>query len=262
MRRIGFICAVLGALGALSPHTALAQLNDTSYVASDGDDANICNNPTNACRFLPRAHDRTNAGGKIFILDSGTFAGNGLVITKAISVVAKGVQAQLTGTGVIDKIVVNAGPSDVVHIDGLHILGVHNPNESNGILFNSGSELHVRNCLINGFPGTGIRLRAPGPSKVIISDCMIFDNKFGVTARRVGGSGQLQVLLDDVTIAGNEIGVNANQNATRVRINSSKIVDNGTGLLSQNNGRLISFGNNVIAHNGTNGAPTATESLN
>ena len=234
MRQIGFICAVLGALGALSPQTALAQ-NVVSYVASTGE---------------------------IFVLDSGTFAGNGLVITKAISVVAKGVQADVAGTGLVDKIVINAGPNDVVHLDGLHVLGFQNPNESNGILFDSGGELHVRNCLINGFPDTGIRLLAPGPAKVVISDCMIFDNKFGVTARRVGGTGQLQVLLDDVTVAGNEIGVRANLPSTHVRMNGSKIVDNGTGLLSQNNGRLISFGNNVIAHNGTNGTPTATETLN
>ena len=96
MRQIGFICAVLGALGALSPQTALAQ-NVVSYVASTGNDANLCYNPANACRFLPRAFDRTIAGGEIFVLDSGTFAGNGLVITKAISVVAKGVQADVAG---------------------------------------------------------------------------------------------------------------------------------------------------------------------
>ena len=257
VRRAGF-----GLFLALLLQTPSLAQNGTSYVSRDGDDAENCVNPANACRFLPKAYSVTDPGGNIFVLDSGTFLGTGLVITKSISVIAVGVQAQFAGAGVQNKIVINAGPNETVLLDGLHVFGQNDANEDYGILFNSGGRLHIRNCLINGFRSAGINIDAQAPSEVIISDCTIADNRRGILARKAGGSGQVRVLLDNVTISGNRLdGVRSTGAATHVRINRSTIANNGTGQVSASNGRLISLGNNVIRANGTNGVPTHTESL-
>jgi hypothetical protein len=42
-----------------------------------------------------------------------------------------------------------------------------------------------------------------------------------------------------------------------VRLNSSTITGNGAGLTSSNGGQIVSFGNNAIAANAQNGAPTS-----
>jgi hypothetical protein len=233
---------------------------DTTWVSINGDDNNNCN-PGTPCRFLPRAYDQTDPRGRIIVLNTGTFLGTGLVITKSISVIAKGVQAQLAGAGG-NKIVINAGPNGTVLLDGLNVKGVRSAFDNNGILFNSGRRLHIRNCLISGFRSAGINIDAQAPSEVIISDCAITDNRRGILVRKAGGSGQVRVLLDNVTVSGNDlVGVRSAGAATHVRINRSTIANNGTGLVSASNGRLISLGNNVIRANGTNGAPTHTENL-
>lgn len=262
MLRQKLICAALGATVALVLQLAPAQALDTTWVAPSplGDDNNACN-PSTPCRFLPRALDQVNPGGRIYVQDTGTYLGLGVVITKSVSIIARGVLASLAGSGVQTKIIVDAGPNDVVYLEGLEIAGIHGANEPNGIVFKSGAQLHIRNCTIHGFNFAGIRIQAPGSSEVIISNCKIYDNKFGVWARKQGGSGPLEVLLDQVTISKNQTGVRAARAGTRVRINDSKIANNDTGLRSANNGRLISFGNNVIKANGTDGAPTHTQSL-
>jgi hypothetical protein len=255
-------CALSVALWILFPQIALAQLERT-YVATTGSDANACQSPANACRFLPRALQQTDPHGTIVVLDTGAFAGSGPVITQSVSIVAVGVQAELGGSGVNTKITINAGPDDVIYLDGLNIFGLHpeTNGEDYGIRFNSGGRLHVRKSRIRGFRLAGILLEAPGPAEVVISDSTIIDNQFGIRARRLGGSGVLQVLLDRVTVAGNVVGVRSHQNVTHVRLSDSNVVNNGTGLLSVSNGRLISLGNNVIRGNGTNGAPTHNEAL-
>src|SRR5262245_62930525 len=81
-----FVAASLMALG-LSASSAQA-LNTRSFISANGLDTNTCTR-TAPCRTLQKAHDSTNPGGEVNMLDP---AGYGtVVISKAISIVNDGV---------------------------------------------------------------------------------------------------------------------------------------------------------------------------
>ena len=112
----------LGTLLALGLSTAPAHaLNTRSFISANGLDTNACTR-TAPCRTLQKAHDETNAGGEINMLDP---AGYGTVtITKSISIVNDGVGSAgvLVPPGGIG-ITVNAGASDRINLRGLIIEG-------------------------------------------------------------------------------------------------------------------------------------------
>jgi hypothetical protein len=56
----------------------------------------------------------------------------------------------------------------------------------------------------------------------------------------------------------NTTGVLSAGAAATVRLSNVTVVNNGVGLSSVSGGSIVSFGNNRIAGNGTDGAPTAT----
>ena len=140
---------------ALGCHLAPAQaLNNVSSVASFGNDVNPCTRPS-PCRTLQRAHDATNPGGTVLILDPGGYSQ--FTITKAISIVNDGAGAALiatsTGTGSGAGVRINAGATDKVYLRGLVI---HGFAAADGIEFNSGGSLIVQNCVIRRLTGIGI----------------------------------------------------------------------------------------------------------
>ncbi|MPZ55754.1 MAG: hypothetical protein GEU91_04495 [Rhizobiales bacterium] len=249
--------AVLGAVFILCLQIAPAQAQQLRYVATSGSDANDCFSPNVGfvCRSLQRAHDVATPGAKIVVLNSGDFFS--VTITKSIAIVATGVHANLYGDP-LTMIIINAGPNDVVYLEGL-AMGLNTPTSAgSGIQFNSGGKLHVRNCVIRGFGTAGIDIRGSGSKRVFVSDCTIANNRHGILAR----GGNALVFLDRVTIEGNlRDGIRSQGSGATVRINNSTITHNGTGLSSVNGGKLISFGNNAIRDNDTNGAPTATQPL-
>jgi hypothetical protein len=262
MRYSARLCAMLGAIFALFLQLAPVQAqNFQSFVATSGSNANDCDTADQPCRTLSSALGKTNPRGKIFVLDSGDFNVGStalILIDKSISIVAVGADATLF-TGALTKITIDAGPDDVVYLDGLFLrrdvptAGGNN----NGIEFISGGRLHVRNCTIRGFGNAGIYVRGGGSKQVVVSDCTIADNARGIWAR----SGH-DVFLDRVTIAGNAgNGVRSQGSGTTVRISRSSVTGNGRGLNAVSGGRIISFGNNAVHGNGNNGAPTATVSL-
>src|SRR4030088_220033 len=91
-----------------------------TWVMGNGDDVNPCSR-TAPCKTFAGAISKTQAGGIISVLDS---AGYGQVmITKSISIIAEGAQASIL-TGGLTGIVINAGASDVVDLQGLFIQAV------------------------------------------------------------------------------------------------------------------------------------------
>ena len=250
--------AVLGAMFICGLHLTPAQAQPFQYVATTGSDAGICGTITSPCRTFQRMHDLAGAGFTIVALDSGDF--NAVTITKSIAIVARGVAA--TGwSGANTKIAINAGANDVIHIDGLR-LGRNMPaGDNSGIQFNSGGRLHVRNCTIRNFATAGIFVRGGGTKRVFISDCTIANNFHGVFVKPAGAGGS-RVQLDRVRIEGNSgHGIRAVGSKAIVRISNSTIANNNRGLSAANDGKIVSFGNNVLIDNTANGAPTSTIAL-
>ena len=249
--------ALCGAVFVLLLQLAPALAQEARFVATFGSDANICTLAT-PCRTLQRAHDvfPATSGYKIVVLDSGEFFP--VTITKSIAIAATGVHANLIGG---TSITINAGPTDVVYLDGL-AMGRNEPaGDTSGIRFNSGARLHVRNCAIRNFGTAGIYVQGAGSKRVFISDCTIANNFHGVFVKPAGASSST-VQLDRVTIEGNSgHGIRAVENGAVVRVGNSTITDNNRGLSAGSGGTIISFGNNAIHGNNANGAPTSTVSL-
>jgi hypothetical protein len=63
--------------------------------------------------------------------------------------------------------------------------------------------------------------------------------------------------LESSMASGNATGVRGRENST-INISNVTVVDNKTGLSATSGGHIVSFGNNKITNNRTNGTPTQT----
>jgi hypothetical protein len=165
------------------------------------------------------------------------------------------------------------------------------PN-GNGILIANASltaKIHVVNSDITGngvgTSGAGIQI-APtgtGSARVTITNTTFSNNTVGVRADSAGTSGAIDVAVTNTTASGagfhgfvalgtagpvrmmlnrvtssNNLGEgvrSAGANAV-IRIGSSVVTANGTGLVAASSGQIQSYGNNQINGNTTDGTPT------
>jgi hypothetical protein len=244
--------ALVAGLALAAPGPA-AWAQSRTWVSGVGDDANPCSR-TAPCKTFAGAISKTAAGGEISVLDSGGFGA--VTITKSISIVAEGSEGSILAPGT-NGIIVNAGPTDVVNLQGLSLEGAG--TGLNGIRFLGGGTLHVRNCVIRGFrasTGFAIDVEAPGPSRIFVSDSTLAANLGGILVRP-GGALQIAAFLDRVRIEGNAgAGVAADGEGAVVRISNSTVTHNDLGLSVLNGGRIESFKNNAIVENLVDGKPT------
>ncbi|WP_136626653.1 hypothetical protein [Bradyrhizobium macuxiense] len=96
-----------------------------------------------------------------------------------------------------------------------------------------------------------------GVNSVIHGGTMQYNRQDGIVA--VGGA-PIGLLIDDnALLLGNAgFGVRAIGTGVNVRLNQANIVGNGTGVAGVSGGSILSYGNNSIDGNGTNGTPTST----
>src|SRR6476619_4075281 len=141
---IGAICSLLAGVTA-------AQAGVETWVSGSGGDAGTC--PITApCRTFAFAHGQTTAQGAINVLTSGNFGP--VTITKAISIVAQGVEAVINTPLSSSGITVQVPATAIVSLRGLTIdmRGTNN----NGITFLSGKALHVQDTTIRKTIANGI----------------------------------------------------------------------------------------------------------
>ena len=228
-----------------------------TWVSGVGDDANPCSR-TAPCKTFAGAISKTAAHGEISVLDPGGFGA--VTITKSISIVADGSEGSITAC-LVNGIIINALATDAVNISGLYLEGCN--NGLNGIRIIRAQAVTIRKCLIRGFKGAnavGIVVDANAdPVDVFVSDCTITKNIRGVQATRTAGQGAANVHLNRVEADDNNTGVRSVGAASTIWLNNSQVRGNANdGLMVGGNGNIISYGNNVIAGNGTNGTPTQT----
>jgi hypothetical protein len=104
-----------------------------------------------------------------------------------------------------DAITINAGPSDIVNLRGLTIIGSGNvPTGSHGIVFNSGGTFNIQNCVIRGFGGAGINLGPTGSTNFTFSDLILAnDGTNGIALIPAGIGTTTRVYLQRVVSSGN-----------------------------------------------------------
>jgi hypothetical protein len=261
-----FACA----LDITSAHAQPARV----FVAAQGSDSNACTFAA-PCRTFQHAHDMVAAGGEIDVLDP---AGYGpLTITKAISIQGHGFAglAVPSGTGVT----ISAGSSDKINLRGLLIDGVG--TGLYGILFTAGLSLNIQDSLIRNFSSHGIAFHTTVAAYLSVLDTVLNDNGgIGVNVNPSGvakatvsidrsqanqnttgvgvqGAGPSNVLVRGTTLNNNLSGIYLGSASSLLRLAHSTVSGNVTGL-SISSGTLLSYGDNNIDGNDTDGTPTNT----
>ena len=203
MRKIStlaFASAILAASG-LASASAQAAGSIVTYVSGKGADSGSCTPQSSPCRSFAYALSQTSAGGEIKALDPDGFGP--VTITQSVSLIG------VPGAG-IDRtsgthITINAGATDSVTIANLILDG--GGAATNGIYFNTGGSLTIKNCLVQNFTGTGIWLFPSGPAIFLIANVV-------ATANHVAGiwietPASASANLDHVIATSNGTGVGA-----------------------------------------------------
>ena len=273
------IAAALLACG-LSAAPAQAGPNRT-FVSGKGTDSGTCAYAA-PCRTFAFALTQTAAGGEIDVLDP---AGYGAVtITKAISIVNDGVGVAAIGASSGNGVTINAGATDSVHLRGLTIAGLG--SGSDGILFNSGGNLAIENCVIRGFANNGVLIAPTGSVKAVLRNVTADDNfdgidlfgnfspigshfnvtivdseasnntNAGVVASASPTSKAAIGILRNVVASNNGTGLKAEKGVLLVA--HSVVAGNFTGVSTDSGAFILSYGDNNIDGNGTDESGTVT----
>lgn len=276
--------------------SASAQATRT-WVSGVGDDANPCSR-TAPCKTFAGAISKTAAGGEINVVDPGGFGA--VTITKAISIIAQGPTAGVLVSGT-NGIVVNAGANDVVVLRGLDIDGtstglngvrflagsaLHIQNciirnfrgtapDGSGIQFipSTGSaELYVTDSSIsfngNSASNGGIQIKptGSGSANVVLTRTSIENNGTGIITDASATSGQLTIMIRDSQSVGNtNAGLFSTKSgavaAVRIMMDRSLAGNNGTGVISDGGGSIVTITGSTISGNNVGLSATNSGSI-
>jgi hypothetical protein len=220
------------------------------FVSATGSDGNSCTFAS-PCRTFQHAHNTTAAGGEIDVLDP---AGYGpLTITKSISIQGHGFSGITVAPGA-NGITINAGSSDAITLNGLLIDGAG--AGYNGVVFNSGGNLTVTNCLAQNFPffggnfftsGNGIAiLPTAGTVKFAITNTTVSNNgTAGILYAALSGTPGVTGVIDHVEATANNDGISiqgaGGSQLQEVAISNSTASNNGAGI------QLVSAGTEIVS---------------
>lgn len=282
MRRIALVAL---AIGLFAPLIASAPANaqaTRTWVSGVGDDANPCSR-TAPCKTFAGAISKTAAAGEINCLDPGGFGA--VTVTKSITISCEAGTAGVLVSGT-NGIIFNAGVNDYLFLKGLDIEGFG--TGINGITFLNGGFLHVEDCVIRRFTGSGISITAGGATGFQISRTTVFSNGNGSTGTGIniappaGGTskGVIERVIADrntVGISGNATGGNVNINiydsvatgntlagivatggsgAANVMVMRSTASNNATGIQNNGGNATLRVGDSAIQGNGNGVAGT------
>jgi len=292
------IAAVLQTVAQANPPTRQPPPPPTpqtrTYVSGTGNDSNPCT-ATSPCLTFAAALALTTAGGEIYVLNSANYGP--VTINKAVTITSEGAMGGVLATSGT-AITISAGATDVVNLRGLDIDGGNTGGI--GVQFNSGQALNVQKSVIHNFSSSGINFAPSGTSALFVSDTTVSNNgsngislsnsatgavsrvtasKNGAGILAVGSSVSLTVtdsvagnntygiggsssavMVRNSTVSNNTVGISADQSAV-VRVGQSTITANGTGWQATNSGQVISFGNNNLAGNTSDGTASTTVAL-
>jgi Right handed beta helix region len=288
-----FRCALALMLLAASGSTAFAQATRT-WVSGVGDDANPCSR-TAPCKTFAGAISKTAAGGVISVLDPGGFGA--VTITKAITIDGGGVEGSILGAAVTG-VIVNTAAADEVVLRNLTISGVGTGTQGVRVI-NSSGNVTIVDCAITGF-NIGVDHNSPATLQVydtLVSDNRSFgvivrqgratldnlrlDNNVSDAVRAAGGSrvvvrrstatGHTNVgfyavasstlAVEDSTSSNNAWGIGSHSGSTVTVSNSLIMGSSVAGLYREGVSVLLTYGNNRLVGNVTDGTFSGTATL-
>jgi hypothetical protein len=242
---LGF--ALLSAIAIVASSPAQAQNGSLtrSFVSSAGLDTNSCM-ITAPCATFAHAYTTIGANGIIAAIDPGKYGP--IAITGPVTINGNG-WAAITATATGAGITIAAGSGNNVTLTGLEIDGAG--AAYNGIVFNTGGNLVVRNCVLKDFVkadfsgtnGNGILIApASGTFTFTIVDTIVTNSGYaGIIYLPPSGSATATGVIDHVVATGS--------------ISNGGI---GASMANASGGTVaISISNSVISNNTGNGVFTA-----
>ena len=202
-RSMQCVTVLAGLLALGLPVSAQAQLSRTFVSAALGNDANDCDRAT-PCRTFQAAHDKTNNGGEIAVVDPGGYGA--VTITKTISIVNDGVgEASILVSGGVVGVTINAAADCSVNLRGITIQGI-GFGGGTGLRFNSGRALTIENSVIRNHTGNGVEFQPNAKSTLALSNTLLADNGGVGLVVVPSGSGAVGVSLSRVEAYNNSFG--------------------------------------------------------
>ncbi len=248
MIKIASLPTIGGALLACGLSAAPAEAGpNRTWVSGTGTDSGACTRAA-PCKTFAFALTQTAAGGEIDVLDP---AGYGTVtITKAISIVndGVGVAAIFASSDSGIAITINAGATDSVHLRGLTLNGV----SGGGILFNTGGNLAIENCVVLG----AILITPSTSSSFSVSNTIVSGgSNDGIVVGPTGSAGVTGV-LSKVTAVNSCGGIAVSGSFTNVTIVDSEASNNKSGApgctrfgVNAEAGAIVMLRNSVVSYN-------------
>jgi hypothetical protein len=227
------------AVGAGAPAQAQSGSLTRSFVSSSGADSNACTIAA-PCASFAQAYAQVGADGIVAALDPGKYGP--LTVTGPVTINGNG-WAAITATANGEGITIGAGSTDNVTLTGLEIDGAG--AAYNGILFNSGGNLVVKNCVLKDFlrvdnsgnNGNGIYI-APtsGTISFTIVDTIVSNSPYaGIIYLPPDGAAIATGVIDHVVATGSTAngGIGASMNhasggSVAISISNS-VISNNTG---------------------------------
>ena len=250
--------------------TLPAMAGPRTFVSGLGNDANP-GTREQPKRTFASALPVTDAGGEVVVLDPAGFGSSTLTIDKSVSIIVPaGIFGGIRVTSG-NAITVAAGATDTVVLRGL-TLNSGGGTTGSGIELQSGRALHVENCIINGFTGSGAGILVPSSAgegaRLFVKDTICRGNHTGIRCQAGRAS------VDHVRLEQNvSVGLQASGSGTQVSIANSVASGNingftgGTGaelnieacLMANNNGSgiwshtgaTVRVSNSTVTNNGT-----------
>jgi hypothetical protein len=248
------VTALVGLLPAAPAQAAAAR----TFVSATGSDSNNCTNVLTPCRHLATAYAATAANGEIYVLDPANYGA--LTITGPVSIEGHGWASIAPVTGQIAS-TINANSGDKINIIGVVLDGTAIAS-TNGILFNAGGSLTVRDSVIRNFTLIGISFQpnTSNQSQFFVSNTLVSDNGGDAINISPAGSGTINGVVDHVQMENNSgVGLFVNQanQAINVSVGGSVIADNQSDGISavwgSGPGVSIMVRNSTISHNASVG---------
>jgi hypothetical protein len=219
----GLLAAALASSLFAAPAQAAAA---RTFVSAAGSDSNTCSNVATPCRHLPAAYAATLPNGEIFVLDPANYGS--LTITGPVSIEGHG-WASIAPPAGGNAITINANPGDKINIIGVVLDGTGMSN-TNGIVFNSGGSLTVRDSVIRNFDvGIDFAQNSSTPEAIFVSNTLVSDNGGDGIVIGNGGLAATTGVLDHVQVVNNGgNGLNISFNPTDITVADCVIANNAS----------------------------------
>jgi hypothetical protein len=286
MTRIAPLLTLLAtALVFLLPAAPALAQRDRVFVASYGSDSNPCTFGS-PCKTFQQAINSVAVGGEVTAIDSAGFGS--VTISHAVTITSpNGVEAGIAAPASGGAAITIAVTSGVVSLNGLTLDG-DNVTNTTGIEFTGAATLHIQNCVIRNFGGSGVEFEPSASSQLTVSNTVVSDNDavgiwilsaptLGVLDHVVmqnNGSHGLFVsselaamrvtVTDSVSANGGGNGIYAesqggSSSPINILVRNSTIINNAAdGLLAQGTDASIDVMRSTIAGNATGWAETSS----